>query len=94
MRNTAEVTGGKPNAVLLQSISGVNVINTLVAFYNIHGAKRERNIIYKKYNNKSLMLIAKDRSFPNNNNNYTFLSILRWPDRKISNLITKVSVSQ
>jgi hypothetical protein len=27
MRNTADVTGGKPIAVLLQSISGVNAIN-------------------------------------------------------------------
>jgi hypothetical protein len=31
MRNTADVTGGKPIAVLLQSISGVNAINPLVA---------------------------------------------------------------
>jgi hypothetical protein len=35
------VTGGKPFAVLLQSISGVSAINPLVAFYDIHGAKRE-----------------------------------------------------
>jgi hypothetical protein len=41
MRNTADVTGGKPNAVLLQSISGVSAINPLVAFYYIHGGKRE-----------------------------------------------------
>jgi hypothetical protein len=27
----------KPIAVLLQSISGVNAINPLVAFYDIHG---------------------------------------------------------
>jgi hypothetical protein len=27
MRNTADVTGGKPKAVLLQSISGVSAIN-------------------------------------------------------------------
>jgi hypothetical protein len=37
MRNTADVTGGKPIAVLLQSISGVNAINPLVAFYDIPG---------------------------------------------------------
>jgi hypothetical protein len=37
MRNTADVTGGKPIAVLLQSISGVSAINPLVAFYDIHG---------------------------------------------------------
>jgi hypothetical protein len=41
MRNTANVTGGKPVAVLLQSISGVSAINPLVAFYDIHGRKRE-----------------------------------------------------
>jgi hypothetical protein len=41
MRNTADVTGGKPIAVLLQSISGVSAINPLVAFYVIHGGKRE-----------------------------------------------------
>jgi hypothetical protein len=41
MNYTADVTGGKPIAVLLQSISGVSAINTLVAFYDIHGGKRE-----------------------------------------------------
>jgi hypothetical protein len=30
--STADVTSGKPIAVLLQSISGVNAINPLVAF--------------------------------------------------------------
>jgi hypothetical protein len=30
MKNTADVTGGKPIAVLLQSISGVSAINPLV----------------------------------------------------------------
>jgi hypothetical protein len=37
----ADVTGSKPIAVLLQSISGVSAINPLVAFYDIHGGKRE-----------------------------------------------------
>jgi hypothetical protein len=41
MRNTADVTGGKLIAVLLQSISGVSGINPLVAFYDIHGGKRK-----------------------------------------------------
>jgi hypothetical protein len=41
MRNTASVTGGKPIAVLLQSISGVSATNPLVAFYDIHEGKRE-----------------------------------------------------
>jgi hypothetical protein len=35
------VTGGKSIAVWLQSISGVNAINPLVAFYDIHGRKIE-----------------------------------------------------
>jgi hypothetical protein len=46
MKNTADVTGGKPIAVLLQSISGVSAINPLVAFYDIHGAKREVLFFY------------------------------------------------
>jgi hypothetical protein len=46
MNNTADVTGGKPSAVLLQSISGVSAINPLVAFYDIHGGKREVLFFY------------------------------------------------
>jgi hypothetical protein len=46
MRNTADVTGGKPIAVLLQSISGGSAINPLVAFYDIHGGKREALFFY------------------------------------------------
>jgi hypothetical protein len=46
MRNTADVTGGKPIAVLLQSISGVTAINPLVAFYDIYGGKREVLFFY------------------------------------------------
>jgi hypothetical protein len=46
MRNTADVRGGKPIAVSLQSISGVSAINPLVAFYDIHGGKREVLFIY------------------------------------------------
>jgi hypothetical protein len=41
MINTADVTGGKPIAPLLQSISGVSVINPVVGFYDIHRGKRE-----------------------------------------------------
>jgi hypothetical protein len=40
------VTGGKPIAVLLQSISGVSAINPLVAFYDSHGGKREVLCLY------------------------------------------------
>jgi hypothetical protein len=46
MRNTADVTDGKPIAVLLQSFSGVSAINSLVAFYDIHGGKREVLFFY------------------------------------------------
>jgi hypothetical protein len=46
MRNTAEVTGGKPITVLLQSISGVSAINPLVAFYGIDEGKREVLFFY------------------------------------------------
>jgi hypothetical protein len=38
-RNTADVTGGKPIAVLLQYISGGSAIIPLVAFYDIHEGK-------------------------------------------------------
>jgi hypothetical protein len=40
------MTGGKPIAVLLQPISGVSSINPLVAFYDIHGGKREVLFFY------------------------------------------------
>jgi hypothetical protein len=46
MRNTADVTACKPIAVLLQSISGGTAINPLVAFYDIHGGKREVLFFY------------------------------------------------
>jgi hypothetical protein len=46
MKNTADVTGGKPIAVLLQSISDVSAINPLVVFYDIHGGKREVLFFY------------------------------------------------
>jgi hypothetical protein len=46
MRNTADVIGGKPIAVLLQSISGVSAINPLVAIYDIHGGTREVLFFY------------------------------------------------
>jgi hypothetical protein len=46
MRNTADVTGGKHIAVLLQSISGLSAINPLVAFYDLHGGKREVLFFY------------------------------------------------
>jgi hypothetical protein len=45
MRNTADVTGSKPIAVVLQSISGVRAINPLVAFNDIHGEKERGAIL-------------------------------------------------
>jgi hypothetical protein len=64
MRYTADVTGGMPIAVLLQSISGISAINPLVTFYDIHGRKREVLFFYfvpdttrytsKRYLDKSL----------------------------------------
>jgi hypothetical protein len=44
MRNTVDVTGGKPIAVLLQSILGVCANNPLVVFYEIH--KRKRGVLF------------------------------------------------
>jgi hypothetical protein len=41
MRNTADLTGGKPITVWSQSISGVSANNPLVSFSDIHGRKRE-----------------------------------------------------
>jgi hypothetical protein len=46
MRNTADVTSGKPIVVLLQSISGVSAVNPLVAFCDTHGGKREVLFLY------------------------------------------------
>jgi hypothetical protein len=46
MKNTADVTGSKPIAVLLQSISGVSAIYPLAAFYYICSiAKKEQNLL-------------------------------------------------
>jgi hypothetical protein len=43
---TADLIGGRPIAILLQSISDVSAINPLVAFYDIHGGKREVLLFY------------------------------------------------
>jgi hypothetical protein len=45
MWNTADVTGGKPIAVLLRSVSGVSAIDPLVTFYDIHGGKERGAIL-------------------------------------------------
>jgi hypothetical protein len=41
MSNTADLTSGKSIAVWSQSISGVNAVIPLVAFYDVHGRKRK-----------------------------------------------------
>jgi hypothetical protein len=41
MRNNANVKGGKPITVSSLTISGVSAVNPLVAFYDIHGRRRE-----------------------------------------------------
>jgi hypothetical protein len=46
MKNTVDVTGGKPIAVILHYISDGSAINPLVAFYDIHGGKREQLFFY------------------------------------------------
>jgi hypothetical protein len=53
MRNTADVTDGKPIAVLLQSISGVSA---LVAFFDIHGGKRGAVFLFRPGNHTSRYL--------------------------------------
>jgi hypothetical protein len=67
MRNTADVTGGKPIAVLLQPISGVSAIDPLVAFYDIHGGKREVLFFYFVPDTPH-----ETRAFLNNYNSYIF----------------------
>jgi hypothetical protein len=56
MRNTPDVTGGRPIAVLLQSFSGVSAINPLVAFYEIHGGKREVLFFYFQNTQSSILI--------------------------------------
>jgi hypothetical protein len=41
VRHSADVTGGKPIAILSQSISAVSAVNQLIAFYDLHRRKRE-----------------------------------------------------
>jgi hypothetical protein len=59
MRNTADVTGGKPIAVWLQSISGGDAVNPLVAFYDIHGRKRGAIFLFCPGHHKRLVKIRK-----------------------------------
>jgi hypothetical protein len=62
------VTGGKPIAVLLQSISDVSAINPLVAFYDIYGGKREVLFFYfvpDTTRDNSLASLMSTRTFKN-----------------------------
>jgi hypothetical protein len=63
MRNTADVTGGKSIAVLFQSILGVSAINLLVAFYNVHGGKREVLFFYFVPDTTREIIIKKVQTF-------------------------------
>jgi hypothetical protein len=67
MTNTADVTGGKPIVVLLQFISDVSAINPLVAFYDIHGRKREVLYCYRKQGNDAAMNGLKHKSLTHQN---------------------------
>jgi hypothetical protein len=55
--NTADVTGGKPIAVFLPSISGVSAINPLVTFYDIHGRKREVRFFLSRTPHETTILL-------------------------------------
>jgi hypothetical protein len=69
VKNTADVTGGKSIAVLLQSISGISAINPLVAFCAIHGGKREVLFFY----------FVPDTT-RENNTRFTKISTVNWGD--------------
>jgi hypothetical protein len=80
MRSTADVTGGKPIAVLLQSISGVSAINPLVAFYDIHGGKRKALFFY----------FVPDTTRDDNNNNADIQKFIKMV-QQFSHLIESCS---
>jgi hypothetical protein len=42
------MTGGKPIAILSQSISGVRAVNPLVAFYDIHERERYSFVLFEQ----------------------------------------------
>jgi hypothetical protein len=81
MRNTANVTVGKPIAVLLQSISGVSAINTLVAFCDIHGGKREVLFFYfVPDTTRDMTRLAIEKAAFLNINDINDISFLGTPD--------------
>jgi hypothetical protein len=66
--STVDVTGDKPIAVLLQSISDDGAINPLVAFYDIHGGKRD--VLFFFFVPDTTRTDAKENSFLNFYKNY------------------------
>jgi hypothetical protein len=61
MSNTADVTGGQPIAVWSQPIAGVNAINPLVAFYDIHGRKREVLFLSQSISGDNALVVFYDK---------------------------------
>jgi hypothetical protein len=85
MRNTADVTDGKPIAVLLQSNSGVSTINPLVAFYDIHGKKREVLFFYFVLDTTRDFLLS--LKFMYNNENQMIWVRIPWAVNEYNTLI-------
>jgi hypothetical protein len=56
MSNTVDVTGGKPIAVLLQSISGVSAINPFVAFCAMEERERCYSFILSRTPHETVYL--------------------------------------
>jgi hypothetical protein len=87
MKSTADVTGGKPIAVLSQSNSGVSVINPLDAFYDIHERKREVLSFYfvpdTTRDNKSQYLIKHYLSFVTDYERFVQLLYLILTDTRV-----------
>jgi hypothetical protein len=61
-RNNADVTDCKPIAVSSRSISGVNAINALVTYYDIHGKKREVIFFYFVPGTTRDLLLKRDKT--------------------------------
>jgi hypothetical protein len=73
MKNTADVRGGKPIAVLLQSIS--SAVNPLVTLNDIHGGKREVLFFYFVPDTTRDFWIS---TYTNIQNNCVIHKVLTW----------------
>jgi hypothetical protein len=60
MRNTADMTGGKPINVRSQSISGLSAVDPLVAFYDIDGGKEGAILFFPGHLIRPFVLIIKN----------------------------------